>query len=211
MESRAHMGTRTADRAHVATARRLATAAKAALALVLALGFGDAEALRCNGRVVSEGDHRFEVEERCGEPYWVERYSEYIVVGEFAPVQQTVERRIEAMYYNFGPNQLMRRLVFVDNRLQREQTLGYGYRALGRDCDLDALVPGLSTGEVVARCGLPAADDQRYFERVIRDGAGNARERVIRQDEWMYRKPQRAPRLLTFVDGHLETVERLKQ
>ena len=181
------------------------------LLLMLLFAAADAAALRCNGRVVSEGDHRFEVEERCGEPYWVESYSEYIVVGEFAPVQQTVERRIEAMYYNFGPNQLMRRLVFVNNRLQREQTLGYGYRTLGQDCDLDALVPGLSTGEVVARCGLPAADDQRYLERVIRDRAGNARERVIRQDEWMYRKSQRAPRLLTFVDGQLETVERLKK
>ena len=188
------------------------SAAKVALALVLGFAFADAEALRCHGRVVSEGDHRFEVQERCGEPFWVETYREYFVVGEFAPVQQTVERRIEAMYYNFGPNQLMRRLVFVDNRLQREQTLGYGYRTLGKACDLDALVPGLSTGEVVARCGLPAADDQRYLQRVVRDGAGNARERVIRQDEWMYRtSSQRAPRLLMFVDGQLESVERLRK
>ena len=56
-----------------------------AFALLAQAWAGDASALRCHGRVVSEGDHRFEVEERCGEPYWVETYSEYIVVGEFAP------------------------------------------------------------------------------------------------------------------------------
>ena len=188
---------------------------KPTLALAFALAAtaysADAFALRCKGRVVSTGDHRFEVEERCGEPYFTETYSEYHVVGEFAPVQQTVEHRIEAWYYNFGPNQLMRRLVFVDNRLTREDTLGYGHRQLGRDCDLDALMPGLSTGEVVARCGTPAADDTRYLEQVVRDGAGNARERILRRDEWMYRENTRAPHLLTFFDGRLESVQRLRK
>jgi len=187
------------------------SAAKAAIALLCASTMGDALALRCKGRIVSTNDHRFEVEERCGEPYWVERYSEYQVIGEFAPLQRTIEHRIEAWYYNFGPNTLMRRLVFLDNRLRREDTLGYGHVTLGKDCDLDALVPGLSTGEVVARCGTPAADDTRYVEQVVRDGAGNARERIIRQDEWMYRQGSRAPRLMTFQDGRLETIERLRK
>ncbi|HVF36063.1 MAG TPA: DUF2845 domain-containing protein [Candidatus Saccharimonadia bacterium] len=186
-------------------------AAQAVIALACAAAAGDALALRCNGRIVSIGDHRFEGEERCGEPYWVERYSEYQVIGEFAPVQRTVEHRIEAWYYNFGTSSLMRRLVFIDNRLYREDTLGYGYAALGTDCNLDALVPGISTGEVVARCGTPAADDTRYVEQVVRDGAGNARERIIRQDEWMYRKSSRAPRLLTFSDGRLASIERLRK
>lgn len=186
-------------------------AARAALALAFLAAAGDALALRCSGRIVGTGDHRFEVEERCGEPFWVERYSEYQVIGEFAPVQRTIEHRIEAWYYNFGPNTLMRRLVFLDNRLQREDTLGYGYTSLGTNCDLDALPPGSSTGEVVARCGTPAADDTRYVEQVVRDGAGNARERIIRQDEWMYRRSSRAPRLLTFNDGRLESIERLRK
>ena len=182
-----------------------------AAALAATLWSGDALALRCKGRVVSTGDHRFEVVERCGQPFFTETYSEYHVLGEFAPVQQTVEHRIEAWYYNFGPNQLMRRLVFVDNRLRREDTLGYGHRALASSCDLDALMPGISTGEVVARCGTPAADDTRYVEQVVRDGAGNARERILRRDEWMYREGSRAPRLLTFFDGRLESVQRLRK
>ncbi len=186
-------------------------AAAAVFALAFGLAAGDAFALRCKGRIVSTGDHRFEVEERCGEPYWIESYSEYRIIGEFAPVQQTIEQRLEAWYYNFGPNQLLRRLVFVDNRLVREDTLGYGYRQLGASCELDAFLPGLSTGEIVARCGTPAADDTRYFERVVRDGEGNARRRFLRQDEWLYRLTGRAPRLLTFLDGRLEQVERLKK
>lgn len=189
--------------------------AKAALALVLAAVLGafapGAAALRCNGRIVSTGDHRFEVEERCGEPFWVESYSEYVILGEFAPVRRTIEHKVEAWYYNFGPNQLLRRLVFTNNRLLREDTLGYGYTRLGHDCDLDALVPGVSTGEVVARCGAPAADDTRYLEQRVRDGAGNARDRIVRRDEWMYRPGSRAPRLLTFHDGRLESIERLRK
>lgn len=183
----------------------------AILALAAFAHAGGAHALRCNGRIVSTGDHRFEVEERCGEPFWVESYSEYLVLGEFAPVQRTIEHKIEAWYYNFGPNQLLRRLVFTNNRLQREDTLGYGFRTLGQQCDLDALATGISTGEVVARCGTPAADDTRYLETVVRDGAGNARERIVRRDEWMYRQGSRAPRLLTFHDGRLESIERLRK
>ena len=37
----------------------------------------------------------------------------------------------EAWYYNFGPRQLLRRLVFRDGFLVREETLGYGVDEIG--------------------------------------------------------------------------------
>jgi hypothetical protein len=183
------------------------------LLLLLALACSDtAFALRCEGRVVSPGDHAFQVRERCGQPFWTERYVEVLIAGERGPLERRVEREIEAWYYNFGPNQLMRRLSFVDRRLVREDSLGYGYRRLGEHCDLDALLPGMSDGEIVARCGEPASRERRYADRTVRDEFGNARLRVIRHEEWIYvPEGARAARLLTLSDGSLIQVERLRR
>lgn len=179
------------------------------IALAALLAPRPAAALRCDDRVVTTGDHAFEVRARCGEPYWVEDFSRMLVAGEDSALERRVEQRLEAWYYNFGPNQLMRRLVFQDNRLVREETLSYGYRALGRDCDFGALMRGTSTGEVVARCGLPQDRDSRYAELVVRDRAGLAQRRLVRLDEWLYPAGQRDPYLLRFNDGVLETIERI--
>lgn len=180
-----------------------------ALLLLACAWPGAAQALRCDGRVVSAGDHAFELRSRCGEPFWIERYSEVLIAGEQGPLEQRIERPVEAWYYNFGPNQLMRRMLLVDDRLVREDTLGYGYRRLGEDCRLDQLAPGLSNAEIVARCGEPASRTLRYADRIERKG-GIARLRVIRREQWVYQPPAgRQPRLLTFIDGVLARVELL--
>ena len=179
--------------------------------LVLLLGFsGPAMALRCEGRVVGEGDHAYQVQRRCGEPFWVEDYTEWLTVGERGPLERRIERRVEAWYYNFGPERLMRRLLFRDNRLVREDTVGYGFRRLGERCDPNDLPLGLSTGEVVARCGQPAARDVRYADTTQRDERGFALQRVLRREEWIYEfDGNRRPRLLYFIDGRLDRLETL--
>jgi hypothetical protein len=180
--------------------------------IVLALVAAPAHALRCGNRVIVEGDHAVQVLDRCGEPYWVEVRPEWLIAGEDGPLEQRIERRVEAWYYNFGTQKLLRRLVFIDDRLQREETLGYGYSGIGRDCDLDALVSGLSTGEVVARCGLPARKSARYSEVTERAGSGLARQRLVRLDDWVYDPGRgRNLRLLKFVDGDLERIETLSK
>jgi hypothetical protein len=169
-----------------------------------------AHALRCSGRLVDEGDHAIQVERRCGAPYWIESYTEWVVLGEDGPVEQRIERPIEAWYYNFGPERLMRRLVFRDDRLLREDTLGYGFRRGEGRCDLDTLLRGMSTGEVIARCGEPESNTLRYRQSIVRDGFGNARKRLVRHEEWLYDPGRgRFLRLLVFDDGVLDSIERL--
>ena len=168
-----------------------------------------AHALRCNDRIVTTNDHAFEVRQKCGAPYWVEPFDEILVLGENSPLEQRVQRKVEAWYYNFGPNALMRRLLFRDNRLVKEETIGYGYTELGTECELGALVPGLSTGEVVARCGQPVDRDVRYQERILRNHVGMAQRRILRMDEWLYPAGSRDPYLLRFYDGKLDAVERI--
>lgn len=182
------------------------------LALVALAHAAPAHALRCGSRVIATGEHELVVRERCGEPYWIEDRSEVLVAGEFGPIEQRVERRIEAWYFNFGPNRLLHRLVFRDGRLVEETTLGYGFSRLGVKCDLDMLTNGATTGEVVARCGAPRSHDTRHAQVIVRDDFGNARQRLVRREEWVY-DPEggntRNARLLLFVDGTLQGVERL--
>lgn len=180
--------------------------------LLLSLFSTPAWAVRCEGRVVSEGDHAYQVQRRCGEPFWVEDYTEWLIVGERGPLERRVERRVEAWYYNFGPERLMRRLLFRDHRLVREDTAGYGFRRLGERCGVNDLPLGLSTGEVVARCGQPAARDVRYADTTQRDERGFALQRVLRREEWVYEfGGNRRPRLLYFIDGRLDRLETLER
>lgn len=179
-------------------------------AVLLMCAATQAQALRCDGRVVGPGDHAIQVRERCGEPFWIDAYTEVLIAGEFGPLEQRRERPVEAWYYNFGPNRLMRRLLLVDDRLLREDSLGYGYTTLGTDCRLDALPVGTAAGVIVARCGEPGSRRERWREVTRRDGAGNARRRYLRDEDWVYDTgANRDLRLLRLVDGTLQAVERL--
>ena len=181
------------------------------LAALLLLGAASqAQALRCDGRLVERGAHAIQVRERCGEPFWIDAYTEVLIAGEDGPLERRVERPVEVWYFNFGPNRLMRRLLLVDDRLLREDTIGYGYATLGTDCRLDALPLGTPAGVVVARCGEPASRRERWREVTRRDGAGNARRRYLRDEDWVYDLgANRDLRLLRLVDGALQSVERL--
>ena len=186
---------------------------KRTLAALLLLAAGaPAQALRCDGRVVDVGDHAIQVRERCGEPFWIDAYTEVLVRGEYGPLEQRVERPVEAWYYNFGPNRLLRRLLLVDDRLVREDSLGYGVATIGTDCRIDALPAGTPAGVVVARCGEPISRRERWREIVRRDEAGNARRRYLRDEDWVYDVgANRDRRLLRLVDGVVQGVERLER
>lgn len=180
---------------------------------ILALGVaGSAEALRCGNRIVSTGDWDFQVRERCGEPAWTDTYSELLVSGIDGPIERRVERVHDEWFYNFGPRSLVRRLVFVDGRLARIETGGYGVREIGTDCSDTALRRGSRLGEIYLRCGAPESRNRRYEDVVQRDGLGRAQVRPIRREEWLYALPgSRFMRLLVFHDGRLDRVERISR
>jgi hypothetical protein len=91
------------------------------------------DTVRCGSMLVMEGDSREKARRLCGEPADIvhttimrrpsyERNGHVIYFGD-----ELVETRVETWTYNFGPNKLMRRLRFVDDRLESIETLGYGY------------------------------------------------------------------------------------
>ena len=183
--------------------------------IVLSLTFvwvGEAHALRCGNRIVDRGDYDFQVRERCGEPYWTQTYSELIVSGMEGPLERRTERIYDEWYYNFGPRNLVQRMVFLDGRLIKIESAGYGERRVGGDCSDIALRRGATTGEVVLRCGEPASRTSRYEDVVFRDGRGNARVRPVRREEWIYTFGRsRFVRMAIFLDGRLDRVERISR
>lgn len=111
--------------------------------LLVALGAlwaSDAWGLRCQGRIVSLGDTRYQVMAKCGPPSFVEeRYEERIRLSEDRPhVYDPGERRylrpwvlqqvlIEEWTYNFGPHSLMYYLRFENGFLNDIRTGDYGF------------------------------------------------------------------------------------
>ena len=180
------------------------------LALLALLASAPAAAMRCGNRLVTDGAQDFQVRERCGDPFWTDRYSDVVVIGRDGPLESQREVQYDVWYYNFGPRQLMRRLVFRDGLLAQEDTLGYGVDRIGEDCDPDRLLGGLSAGELVARCGEPASRRSHGDTIVRRPLPGVERWRDQRREDWVYDfGDRRYVRMVHLVDGRVDTVESL--
>jgi Protein of unknown function (DUF2845) len=108
---------------------------RALLLLLLAATAGpaQADALRCGSKLVTEGDTRAEVSNKCGDPTDVDRSTIMVqptmwVHGRPVAVGNgLVEVPVETWLYNLGPHQFMRRVHFQDGRVVSIETLGYGY------------------------------------------------------------------------------------
>jgi hypothetical protein len=90
--------------------------------------------MRCGTKLIDEGASRSEVAAKCGEPddvvtlksvfrrpvIW--SYGRPYYIGE-----DFIEIPVESWIYNFGPNKLMRRVIFEGGFVTEIETLGYGY------------------------------------------------------------------------------------
>jgi hypothetical protein len=104
-----------------------------ALAVASGISLAHADAMRCGSRIISDGDTRAEVRQRCGEPSDIQtrailRRPSYDVNGRTVYYGDgLVEIPVEVWTYNFGPYKLMRRIRFVDGVVEEIETLGHGY------------------------------------------------------------------------------------
>jgi len=179
-----------------------ATKVLASLALLLTINPVMA-AFRCGSALVSQGDWPLEVEERCGEPDYVATYPQAVVPG--LGVVQTEEH----WYYNRGPQSFIRRLVFRNGKLHREDSLGYGfYPDNAGPCNTGALQEGISEFEVVARCGQPLSR-QVTWQVVTPGRAGLAhRSYPVPVEEWLYELSNtQFRRVITLRNGRVVDVE----
>ncbi|MBO9661382.1 DUF2845 domain-containing protein [Dokdonella sp.] len=177
---------------------------RALLVLFLLFAAPSAFAMRCGSRIVDVGTQDFQVRERCGEPFWTDQYTSVEVIGAYGPqeVQRTVQ--YDVWYYNFGPRQFMRKFLFSDGALVREETLGYGVEEIGTDCNPMRDYAGFSAGELYARCGEPASRRVQNDTIVRRPAPGVERWRDQRREEWVYDfGDARFLRVVTLVNGRV--------
>jgi hypothetical protein len=180
-------------------------------AIVLLLASPSAFALRCGTRIVTAGAQDFQVRDRCGEPFYADTYTTTEVFGAHGPVQQFRDVQYDIWYYNFGPRYLMRRFVFRDGVLAREETLGYGVDEIGDDCNPNRDYRGVSVGELVARCGEPASRRTNY-DTLVRSAPGYARYRDQRREDWIYDFGEdRLLRVFRLIDGRVEDIDAISR
>ncbi|MEP7043880.1 MAG: DUF2845 domain-containing protein [Dokdonella sp.] len=184
----------------------------ALLVLILLFVAPSAHALRCGNRIVDKGAQDFQVRDRCGEPFWIDRYTNVDVIGAYGPLEQQRSVQFDVWYYNFGPRQLMRQMIFRDGVLLREETLGYGVDEIGSDCNPNRDYAGLSVGELYARCGEPASRRSETDTIVRRPAPGLERWRDQRREDWVYDfGDNRFLRIVRLVDGRVNGTDLVRR
>lgn len=159
------------------------------LAFVLALfllATPASAAMRCGSKLVRDGSMDYQVRAMCGDPFWNDHYVTLEILDPYGPYERQQQVEFDAWYYNFGPRQLMHRLLFRNGQLAEDATLGYGVSEIGTECAPAALAPRMSAGEVIARCGAPAA--RHFVEDTLIDRTRGRIEHWTpqRRETWIY-------------------------
>jgi hypothetical protein len=141
--------------------------------------------LRCGNRIVGTGMISAQVRNACGSPFWADNYVSLEILGAGGPVEEQREVNWEVWYYNFGSSMFMQRLSFRDGQLQKVEALGYGVDEIGTACVRPIASRGLTSGELVARCGEPSSR-QRSEGAFVRRVPGALFANEDRREEWLY-------------------------
>lgn len=192
------------DRAYAVGMNVLRIALLSLLLLAPALASGVDDGMWCGQRIVRAGDPIWEVSRKCPEPFWRETHDRPAAVGPRGHPYGL--ERVEVWTMNFGSNQFMRELHFIDGRLRHVRRLGYGveFEPGSRRCGPYELgQAGETAAEVFARCGRP---DHRYeIPAAPHYGYHGWGSRSGRREVWTYEFGRRErPRELLFVEGRLQ-------
>lgn len=102
-----------------------------AAALLAAPSIASADSMRCGSKVIGEGDSIDEVLAYCGEPVerhrtWIRRQPRFEYGGEEIPFPGEEDVPVDVWRFDFGSSKLMRRIRFVDGKVDRIDTLEHG-------------------------------------------------------------------------------------
>jgi len=164
---------------------------------VLLAGDAAASSLRCDDGLVRDGDRKYTVLRKCGEPTFRDRRDRAFVGGHgVLPAE-------EVWYYDFG------------NRLTRIDTEEHGTApGVSRECDPARLGRGTSKYELLHRCGEPDfRDSYKAFHGAhgagLTDDPHDHTAVAVRVEEWSYEfGKNRFIRHFKLVGGEVVEVER---
>ena len=163
-------------------------------------GLHGAEKFYCDGFLVSPGETREEVVEKCGEPAWLD------VRGDEGAEEGSLPRETEEWIYDFGHSQLLEFLRFRNGRLVTIRSGVHGFGgSRGADCGYGTnLALGDSKLEVVAKCGEPTGGGTVGEEPMPPEGSDERRQELLAKDQWMYDfGPEKFVHYLIFRHGRL--------
>ncbi len=185
-------------------------------AVTLPAGAAADEGFRCTGGLISVGDCKIDLLGKCGLPSLEEATEDQRTTlvrdrhGQGA-VGRTLIVPVERWTYNFGPQRLLEIVTLEAGRIVHIRQGGYGYPvAVARregallrraGCDASLLAEGLTTFDVLARCGEPTLREVRQEARLVAAGIGELEEQLERtrvREVWTYDFGPRA--LVRFVD-----------
>ena len=85
------------------------------------MSFAAESTLRCEKGIVSNGDEKTEVRQKCGKPTDTDKST---VPKSRSGTGKAI--KVEEWTYNFGPKKFMKRLRFENGKLSDVESLGYG-------------------------------------------------------------------------------------
>lgn len=176
-----------------------------AIIILSLLTMQNAFAFRCGNDLVVTGDSKLSVANKCGQPDWVDRWSEEVIDFPDTDFERRAVRINERWLYNPGPRQFIRIITFNGSTVSAIETAGRGFipASFKGRCDFDSLSLGASPGVVAGRCGEPDAKEQRY-ESASHSIPGGRRRVSVTVDEWTFNLgPTHFMRILTFRNGEL--------
>lgn len=162
----------------------------AALGLLLAILLpvvGHADSLRCQGRLVTDGDPAVSVLQACGQPSFRDPWWGDAPAAGVPPMMEWT--------YNHGPRRLMDEIIFRNGKVIAIRTAGYGFREgpvpPTGSCEPTGIAPGLSKYELLQRCGQPLQRSGSYVNSTVFDGGGrryflNNVGHLVYRERWIY-------------------------
>lgn len=167
-------------------------------------------AVRCGNNLINKGDLAIQVKQYCGEPDWVDRWYDEIVVGEDTDFEHRTSNVIERWVYNLGPNDFIRFITIRNNRVVKIESGDYGFNPVyaRTNCDTNHFSLGMKTVEVREKCGEPDSTTRRLDTSTTPLAPGVRQKTTVAVDEWVYNYgPQNFLRILTFYNGELVNIE----
>lgn len=164
-----------------------------------------AMAFRCGGGLITKGDSKLTVLNKCGEPSWKDRWSEEIIEYPDTDIEHRTLRINERWIYNPGPTQFIRIITFKESQVISVETGSRGFTVIPglQRCDFDVFSMGTTSAEVATKCGEPDLK-ARHLETVTQEIPQGRQQTSVTIDEWTFNLgPTRFMRILIFRNGDL--------
>ena len=178
----------------------------------LGSGTAHADAMRCDGRLVSVGDTALELRSLCGSPDHVATYPVLNALGIVAPdgsrAFQYTQEEVQTWTYTGDSGDMIRLIRIRRGEVAEIRTVSKVAVEPNPGCHQPVLRDRATTGEVHVACGTPADRARWIEEQVVQTRNGVGARKLVTHERWTYDPgPGRLLRIIEFENGRLVSIE----